>query len=145
MNTHRLLVCALLLASACAAPTTAAPGPSPADANATPRRSAGAASPASSAGRLAPDRIQAVVRRNYGRFRMCYELGLHGCPNLEGRITIRFVIGRDGRVTHVANGGSDVSDPEVVACVLSAVRGIVFPKPQGGPVTVVYPIMFSPG
>jgi hypothetical protein len=91
-----------------------------------------------------PLRIQAVVRRQYGKFRLCYELGLHGCPNLEGRITIRFVIGLDGRVTKVRDAGSDITDREVVECVLRAVSGFVFPKPEK-PITVQYPIMFSPG
>jgi hypothetical protein len=32
-----------------------------------------------------------------------------------------------------------------VSCVISAYYGLSFPQPEGGIVTVVYPIMFSPG
>ena len=96
-------------------------------------------------GRLPPEVIQRIVRQNYGRFRMCYEQGLAANPNLEGRVQVRFVIGRDGAVSNVSNGGSDIPDSNVVQCVIRAYYGLSFPQPEGGIVTVVYPIMFSPG
>jgi hypothetical protein len=96
-------------------------------------------------GRLPPEVIQRIVRQNYGRFRMCFEQGLARNPNLEGRVQVRFVIGRDGSVSNVANGGSDLPDSGVVSCVISAYYGLSFPQPEGGIVTVVYPIMFAPG
>jgi hypothetical protein len=96
-------------------------------------------------GRLPPEVIQRIVRQNYGRFRMCYEQGLSRNPNLEGRVTVRFVIGRDGSVSNVSNGGSDIPDSAVVGCVIRNYYGLSFPQPEGGIVTVVYPIMFSPG
>jgi hypothetical protein len=96
-------------------------------------------------GRLPPEVIQRIVRQNYGRFRMCYEQGLARNPNLEGRVSVRFVIGRDGSVSNVANGGSDLPDSGVVQCVVRAYYGLSFPQPEGGIVTVVYPIMFAPG
>jgi hypothetical protein len=96
-------------------------------------------------GRLPPEVIQRIVRQNYGRFRMCYEQGLSRNPNLEGRVSARFVIGRDGAVSNASNGGSDLPDSGVVSCVISAFYGLSFPQPEGGIVTVVYPIMLSPG
>jgi len=95
-------------------------------------------------GRLPPDTIQRVVRQNHSRFRACYEKGLMTNPSLAGRVGVRFVIGRDGRVTNVADGGSDLPDPSVVSCVSRAFYDISFPKPEGGIVTVVYPIAFQP-
>jgi hypothetical protein len=96
-------------------------------------------------GRLPPEVIQRIVRQNFGRFRTCYEQGLDRNPNLQGRVSARFVIGRDGAVSNVSNGGSDLPDSGVVSCVLSAFYGLEFPQPEGGIVTVVYPIMFAPG
>ena len=96
-------------------------------------------------GRLPPEVIQRIVRQNYGRFRMCFEQGLARNPNLEGRVSARFVIGRDGAVSNVSNGGSDLPDSQVVGCVVNAFYGLSFPQPEGGIVTVVYPIMFAPG
>ncbi|HXS17696.1 MAG TPA: AgmX/PglI C-terminal domain-containing protein, partial [Polyangiaceae bacterium] len=96
-------------------------------------------------GRLPAEVIRRIVRQNFGRFRMCYEQGLARNPNLEGRVGVRFVIGRDGSVSNVGNGGSDIPDSGVVSCVISAFYGLSFPQPEGGIVTVTYPIMFSPG
>jgi pSer/pThr/pTyr-binding forkhead associated (FHA) protein len=96
-------------------------------------------------GRLPPEVIQRIVRQNYGRFRMCYEQGLARNPNLEGRVQVRFVINREGLVTNVQNGGSDLPDSGVTSCIIGAYYGLSFPQPEGGIVTVSYPIMFQPG
>jgi hypothetical protein len=96
-------------------------------------------------GRLPPEVVQRIVRQNYGRFRMCYQNGLSRNPNLEGRVAVRFVIGRDGAVSNVSKGSSDLPDSSVVGCVVSAFYGLSFPVPENGIVSVVYPIMFSPG
>lgn len=90
-------------------------------------------------GRLAPEVIQTVVRRHYPEVRKCYEGGLARNPKLEGKMTLRFVIERDGHVS----GASDTSsfpDRAVSACVVHAFVGLSFPIPEGGIVTVVYPI-----
>ncbi len=96
-------------------------------------------------GRLPKEVIQRIVRQNFGRFRMCYQQGLTKNPNLEGRVTARFVIDRTGAVSQVMNGASDLPDSAVNSCVLSAFYGLSFPAPEGGIVTVAYPIMFAPG
>jgi hypothetical protein len=96
-------------------------------------------------GRLPPEVIQRIVRQNYGRFRFCYEQGLTRNPNLEGRVATRFVIGRDGAVSNAQNGGSDLPDATVVACIVQSFYGLSFPAPEGGIVTVTYPISLQPG
>jgi hypothetical protein len=95
-------------------------------------------------GRLPPEVIQRIVRQNFGRFRLCYENGLRKDPKLEGRVSVSFVIGRDGSVSNV-KGGGDLADRAVADCVTRAFHGLSFPQPEGGIVTVTYPIMFSPG
>ena len=99
----------------------------------------------SASGRLPAEVIQRIVRQNFGRFRLCYENGLRTSPNLQGRVAVRFIIGRDGAVSGVGNGGSDLPDSRVVSCVVGAFYGLSFPAPESGIVTVVYPISFSPG
>ncbi|EYF02770.1 AgmX/PglI C-terminal domain-containing protein [Chondromyces apiculatus] len=95
-------------------------------------------------GRLPPEAIRRIIRQNFGRFRACYEDGLRRNPALAGRVTARFVIGRDGSVGAAQSNGSDLPDEAVVSCVVRAFYGISFPQPEGGIVTVVYPIVFSP-
>jgi hypothetical protein len=97
-------------------------------------------------GRLPPEVIQQTVRDNFSGFRHCYEMGLARDANLEGRITVRFVIGRDGLVQQaIATDETTMPDPDVTECVVARFRHIVFPPPEGGIVTVVYPIMLAPG
>jgi hypothetical protein len=95
-------------------------------------------------GSLPPEVIQRVVRQSFGRFRGCYEDGLRTNPTLEGRVTARFVIARDGSVATVQSGGSDLPDSRVVACVLRTYSSLSFPPPREGIVTVTYPLSFTP-
>jgi hypothetical protein len=75
--------------------------------------------------------------------RACYEKGLKKNPNLEGKITVRFVIAADGTVLIAGSKETDLPDPEVVGCVVRATKDLVFPRPEGGPVEVKYPIVFT--
>ena len=95
-------------------------------------------------GRLAPEQIQRIIRERYPDFRKCYEEGLASNPKLNGRVTIRFVIGRDGRVSNAYIQGNEVPDCRVAQCVRREMTKSVFPKPENGIVTVVYPIKFEP-
>jgi hypothetical protein len=95
-------------------------------------------------GQLPPEVVQRIVRQNIGRFRLCYADGLRLVPRLEGRIAVRFVIGRDGGVSRVQNGGSDFPDWVVLSCVMRAFYGLSFPAPESGIVTVAYPLVLSP-
>ncbi|MFO0667856.1 MAG: AgmX/PglI C-terminal domain-containing protein [Polyangiaceae bacterium] len=96
-------------------------------------------------GRLPPEVIQRIVRQNFGRFRLCYENGLRTNPNLQGRVAVRFIIDRSGAVSSASDGGSDIPDQGVVGCVVRGFNNLSFPQPEGGIVTVTYPIIFNPG
>jgi hypothetical protein len=89
--------------------------------------------------------IQRIVRQNFGRFRLCYESGLRTKPTLQGRVAVKFVIDETGAVKSAQDGGSDLPDPHVVSCVVRGFGNLSFPQPEGGVVTVVYPIIFDPG
>lgn len=96
------------------------------------------------AGALPAEVIQRVVRRNFGHLSACYAAGLHRDAALSGSLYVHFTIGADGAVVQVRAGTSDLADPEVVTCVLRSFYGLAFPAPEGGVVTVVYPVSFSP-
>jgi hypothetical protein len=44
----------------------------------------------------------------------------------------------------VGNGGSDMPDSGVVSCVTRTFSTLSFPVPEGGIVTVTYPLTFTP-
>lgn len=98
-----------------------------------------------SSGRLPPETVQRVVQQNFGRFRLCYENDLRAQPSLNGRVTLRFVIGRDGSVGSVAASPEAGVPNTTAACMAKAAYGLSFPAPEGGVVNVVYPIMLQPG
>ncbi|MBK8213769.1 MAG: AgmX/PglI C-terminal domain-containing protein [Myxococcales bacterium] len=95
-------------------------------------------------GHLPAETIQRVVRANFGRFRNCYDAGLRTNPSLGGRVVTKFVISRDGSVSLSADGGSDLPDRNVVSCVVRSYQNLSFPTPEGGQVTVTYPLVFTP-
>ena len=94
-------------------------------------------------GRLPPEAIQRVIRQSFGRLRACYERGLQRSPDLEGRIAVKFVIDREGDVAMASTSESTLGDASVESCVAKAYEAMSFPKPEGGIVTVVYPIVFT--
>ena len=96
-------------------------------------------------GRIPPEVIQRVVRSHFGEFKVCFEAALRTAPGLAGTVRIKFVIALDGHVSSAVDGGSTLPDATVISCVASAIGTLVFPSPEGGIVTVEYPIIFSPG
>jgi hypothetical protein len=94
-------------------------------------------------GRLASAAIERIVRAQASRFRLCHEQGLRRTPALSGRVAMRFVITSAGQVSSASPAGSDLPDAGVVTCVSAAFRGLTFPKPSAGVVTVSYPLVFS--
>lgn len=93
-------------------------------------------------GRLPAETIQRAVRQSFGLFRSCYTPLLRENPSLTARVVASFVIGRDGAV-HSATGSGD-GPSALTSCVVRHFYGVTFPAPEGGVVTVTYPIVFSP-
>jgi len=76
--------------------------------------------------------VQRIVRQSSGAYRTCYEQGLEKDLSLAGSIDVALSIGRDGAVTGVVSNRSELADPQVVDCVLSALRGLRFPPATTG-------------
>ncbi|MBN1608637.1 MAG: AgmX/PglI C-terminal domain-containing protein [Polyangiaceae bacterium] len=104
---------------------------------------ASASRDADAGGYLSREVIRTIMRRSYSALRACYERGLARNPNLRGKVTVHFVIGLDGSVTSATTPGSTLTDKAVLECIASRVKATTFPSPQGGTVTVTYPIAFE--
>lgn len=111
-------------------------------------------------GHLPAEAVQRALRERLATTKKCYEEGLKRDPKLEGRVLVRLVIGLEGKVTEASPATADAAktadvltpgdapvpampDAKVTACVVEVLRQATFPKPDGGPVTVVYPVTFS--
>ena len=95
-------------------------------------------------GALAPELIHRVVRQSFDRFQKCYDAGLRSNPTLQGRVTVRFVIAKDGTTKSPTVAATDLADKSVATCVANAFSGIAFPVPDRGEVIVSYPVVLSP-
>ncbi len=99
----------------------------------------------SSSGSLAEDAIDNVVEAGYPLFARCYRDGVSRNNDLGGNIRLHFTVGPAGTVSDVSDGGSDLSDRQVVDCVAEGFYALRFPQPQHGSVGVLYHIRFEAG
>jgi hypothetical protein len=93
-------------------------------------------------GHLDKAAIQKVVNRHLHQVQRCYEVQLLRDPQLQGKLMLDWVIAPSGRVSRARQVSSTLSSPAVASCVLARIRTWVFPRPEGGSVTVRYPFVF---
>ena len=92
------------------------------------------------------DVVDTIVRQRKDRIRLCYERQLNFKPSLSGKLTVQFVIGKEGKVLQATLSEDTMKDDAVRNCLLSEVKTWNFPKPSGGGVvTVDYPFVFESG
>jgi hypothetical protein len=96
-------------------------------------------------GNLDPQLINAGIHARFRRFRACYVAGLKRNNALAGEVRVKFVIDDRGHATNVEDAGSRIKDKQVVSCIVGEFGALRFPKPEGGTVTVVYPMVFGAG
>jgi hypothetical protein len=88
------------------------------------------------------DQIAAVINRNLGQVRFCYEQGLQSDPSLSGRVSVDFTIGGNGLVKAAAIGNSTMNAKAVEDCLVLRLKTWKFPLPEGGvDVKVSYPFV----
>ncbi len=98
-----------------------------------------------SIGSLSKEAIRRVINRHRNEVKFCYEQGLQSRPDLEGRVTMRFMIAPSGAVQVAGVRESSLQNQSVESCVTTAVRRWSFPQPEGGgSVMVTYPFSFIP-
>lgn len=93
-----------------------------------------------SASSLDKEVIRRPIRTKLPQIRACYEKALKEQPGLQGKVVVRFVIGRNGAVIEAEGTGLGA----VSSCVASVIRTIVFPSSERGTITVSYPFLFRP-
>lgn len=93
-------------------------------------------------GGLDRDAIAAVINRNLGQIRFCYEQGLQGTPSLAGRVAVDFTIGGNGMVKTAGVANSSLGSKIVEDCIVLRLKSWKFPLPQNGvDVKVSYPFV----
>jgi len=100
--------------------------------------------PASIHGSLSKEVIRRTIGRHINEVRHCYEQALNARPDLQGRVTTKFIIAPTGAVQTAATENSDLNNAKVEQCITQAIRRWTFPAPEGGGVVIVsYPFLLS--
>jgi TonB family protein len=95
-------------------------------------------------GSLSKEVIRRIIHRHINEVRFCYEQELNQRPDLQGRVSVKFIISPTGAVQTAALAASTISNGKVEQCVVEAVRRWTFPSPEGGGIVVVtYPFVLE--
>lgn len=96
-------------------------------------------------GALARESIKRVVQQHAKQVQYCYEVSLSKTPDLAGKVTVHFTIGRDGSVIEASDASNPpFPDASVTDCIVKRFKTWKFPKPEGGAeVAVSYPFVFK--
>lgn len=91
---------------------------------------------------LDKDMIAAVIQKNLGQVRFCYEQGLQSDAKLSGRVAIDFVIGANGMVKTAGVDNTTLNSKMIEDCLVMRLKTWKFPLPEGGvDVKVSYPFV----
>ncbi|MCK6507252.1 TonB family protein [Myxococcota bacterium] len=95
-------------------------------------------------GALDPALIDGLIKRHLASFRFCYQRQLQSEPELSGKVTLQFVIAKDGSVSRAKVKSSSMGSPAVESCLSDRMLRLRFPEPKGGGIVMVtYPFVFS--
>lgn len=93
---------------------------------------------------LSREAIRRTVQRHLAEVRHCYEQRLITRPDLEGRVSVQFMVAPNGSVMSAAYdpARTDIGDAQTATCVSSAVARWSF-TPSEGVTSVSYPFVFA--
>ena len=74
-----------------------------------------------------------VIKGEMSRFKTCYQREYAKNPNLAGKVTLRFMINKEGKVEGAEVKDSTLKNVLVERCMLKQIYGISFPKPGDEP------------
>jgi len=97
-------------------------------------------------GSLDKEEIRRVIRAHLNEVKRGYDQGLTRRPELEGKVALKFTIGRTGTVVSATVQETTMNDRQVEQCIIGVALKWTFPKPTGeGVVTISYPFVFKSG
>ncbi|MBM4353524.1 MAG: TonB family protein [Deltaproteobacteria bacterium] len=96
----------------------------------------------SGGGKLDREVVKNYIRKQLAKIRWCYQKAFQKNPELEGKLTVSFVISPTGSVMSAKVINSSLGDKELEGCVEQKIMTWKFPAPQGGGVVKVnYPFV----
>ena len=96
----------------------------------------------SGGGKLDRAVVKKYIRKQLAKIRWCYQQAFNKNPDLEGKLTVSFIISPTGSVMKSKVAQSTLSDKELEKCIERKIMTWRFPAPQGGGVVKVnYPFV----
>ncbi|MBN1996525.1 energy transducer TonB [candidate division KSB1 bacterium] len=89
------------------------------------------------------DKVNAVIRNQYGRIMHTYNKYLKSDPDLGGKISLDLTINAGGRVSDIQILESTIQNQDFLNDVMRIIRGLRFEPIPEGSVTVYLPLVFS--
>lgn len=86
--------------------------------------------------------IKSQMAKKTAAFRFCYERELQLEKELEGRVTMSFIIGLSGNVKSVRVAGNALGSAKVADCLSKEIGKLQFKAPDGGECVVQWPFNF---
>ena len=96
-----------------------------------------------SSGQVNKNDVNMVIKGEMSRFKTCYQREYVKNPQLAGKVTLRFMINKEGKVEGAEITESTLNNVLVERCMLKQIYGISFPKPGDEPAVITYPFVFS--
>lgn len=94
-------------------------------------------------GRLDKRIVKQYIRKQIASIRWCYQRAFQKNQELEGKMTVQFIISANGKVISSKVLTSNLGDAELDNCVAGKVLNWKFPAPEGGGIVKVnYPFVF---
>jgi hypothetical protein len=87
--------------------------------------------------------IERVMKSRRGAFKFCYQRSLQMNPSLEGKIVTRFRINEAGQVSNASVVLDTMKDRNVPKCLVTNIKKLKFPHPEGGECEVRWPFNFQ--
>jgi hypothetical protein len=98
--------------------------------------------PELAAGTISGAAVRSQIHADLPRVQACYEAALNGSSDGSGRVVVRFVIDRSGRVAVANISSNSFAAPDVGCCIVKRVVQWQFPKPAAADFVVVeYPFV----
>ena len=89
--------------------------------------------------------VQRKVRGRLAAIRACHEIQLQSKPDLEGEVTLQWIIDLTGRVKGVKVVGNTTGNEKLGKCMAKKIGKIHFQKPKGGMCIIRWPFIFTVG
>jgi outer membrane biosynthesis protein TonB len=91
-----------------------------------------------------PAAVQKGIGGHAQTIKACFDTEAAKNKGLAGLVMTRFVIAGDGKVSEATVANSTLKNATVEGCILTTLKGIVFPPTNGGgPVSITFPFNFG--